>query len=261
MAGKRKTDGKGDASGPRVPPLPRDRGRDRQHDRPDQVRDGVRRGDEVPDGPRASDRPREERDADTQGRDAVVVGRRGDSVNLFLPQDGQDLSIYKQMLQRGAIRPYEMPNGIERLAERVEKLMQIAEESGRSRDAMKAAEILRHLMNDNRAIAVEFDKIQRLDAGKPTSISGQIDPERAARIKRIVSTQRPRTNTETTDGGSGDARGSRGGGGDAGARDDVAAQAGGGSDPAGRADAAAEAPRAAGAEDPAPREEDARWKS
>lgn len=182
-------------------------------------------------------------------------------MNLFLPQDGSDLSIYKQMLQRGAIRPYEMPNGVERLAERVMKLMEIAEESGRTRDAMKAAEILRQLMNDNRAIAVELDKIDRLDAGKPTNISGQIDPERAARIKRIVSTQRPKANTETTDVGRRDETGSGDRGGDAVGRDDDRPQARGGSHPPRGDHQAAEGSRAAGAEDRTAREEGQVWKS
>lgn len=118
-----------------------------------------------------------------------------------MPESGSDLSIYHQMLSRGAIRPFEMPEGIERLAARVMRLMEIAEESGRTRDALKAAEILRAFAADNRAIAVEFDKIMRLDAGKPTSISQQLDPAAQERIKRIVSTQRARANTEANDDG------------------------------------------------------------
>lgn len=125
---------------------------------------------------------------------------RQNRVNLFMPTDGADLSIYKRMLEKGIVRPFEMPDGVEQLASRVMRLMEIAEETGRTRDALKAAEIVRMLMADNRAIALELDKIVRLDAGKPTSIAGHVDPQQADRIKRIISTQRARPNTETIDG-------------------------------------------------------------
>lgn len=124
---------------------------------------------------------------------------------LWLPQSGADLSIYKQMLRLGAIKPYEMPQGMERLAHHVMDMMQMAQASGRMRDAIKCVEILRMLQADNRAMAVEMDKIDRLDAGKPTTITGQVSPEVADRIKRIVSTQRARVvpaNTETPNVGS-----------------------------------------------------------
>jgi hypothetical protein len=122
------------------------------------------------------------------------------AVRIFMPQDAGDLSIYKQMLAMGRIKPYEMPEQMGKLAERVMDLMEIAQSTGRIREAMKAAEILRMLAADNRALAVELDRIERLDQGKPTAISGQVDPETQARIKRIVSTQRAsRTNTEASD--------------------------------------------------------------
>jgi hypothetical protein len=117
-------------------------------------------------------------------------------MNLWLPESGSDLSVYKKMLAHGHIKPFLMPDGVESLAARVMRLMEIAEESGRIKDAMKAAEILRLLAADNRAIAVELDRIERLDSGKPTSISGQLDPEQTARIKKIISTQKARANTE-----------------------------------------------------------------
>lgn len=122
-----------------------------------------------------------------------------------MPQSGSDLSIYKQMLRLGAIKPYEMPQGMERLAHHVMGMMEMAQASGRMRDAIKCVEILRMLQADNRAMAVEMDKIERLDAGKPTTITGQVSPEVADRIKRIVSTQRSRSvpaNTEDTNVGS-----------------------------------------------------------
>ena len=155
-------------------------------------------------------------------------------MKLFMPESGSDLSIYHQMLSRGAIRPFEMPEGIERLAARVMRLMEIAEEGGRTRDALKAAEILRAFAADNRAIAVEFDKIMRLDAGKPTSISQQLDPEAQARIRRIVSTQRARSNTEAQDDGTRRQDSPGGHEGDDLGRDGNGAEAGGGSDSAGR---------------------------
>jgi hypothetical protein len=120
---------------------------------------------------------------------------------LWLPQSGSDLSIYKRMLRIGAIKPYEMPQGMERLAHHVMDMMQMAQASGRMRDAIKCIEILRMLQSDNRAMAVEMDRIDRLDSGKPTTITGQVSTEVADRIKRIVSTQRARpasTNTEDT---------------------------------------------------------------
>ena len=127
----------------------------------------------------------------------MVVGSRGD---LWLPEDGADLSIYKRMLKVGAIRPFAMPDGVERLADHVMRMLEIAQSSGRMRDAIKCIEILRMLMQDNRQIALEVDKVDRLDAGKPTSISSQVPTEVQDRIKRIISTQRARpviANTET----------------------------------------------------------------
>jgi hypothetical protein len=120
---------------------------------------------------------------------------------LWLPQSGSDLSIYKQMLRIGAIKPYEMPQGMERLAHHVMDMMQMAQASGRMRDAIKCVEILRMLQSDNRAMAVEMDRIERLDSGKPTTITGQVSTEVADRIKKIVSTQRARipANTENHD--------------------------------------------------------------
>jgi hypothetical protein len=117
-------------------------------------------------------------------------------MSMFLPQQSGDLGIYKRMLEKGVIRPYQMPDGIERLAEHVMRMMHMAQEAGRLRDAMKAAEILRMLATDNRSIALEVDRLDRLDAGKPTQIHGQVAPEVQDRIKRIVSVQRARTNTE-----------------------------------------------------------------
>jgi hypothetical protein len=144
------------------------------------------------------------------------VAPAADPVNLWLPESGADLSMYKAMISRGHIRPFQMPEGVERLAERVSNLMETAEETGRTRDALKAAEILRLLAADNRAIGIELDRIQRLDAGKPTSITGQADPEQIARIKKIISTQKARANTEARDvGGTGSPRQPGGGGGDA----------------------------------------------
>jgi hypothetical protein len=119
-------------------------------------------------------------------------------VTMFDPKTSSDLNIYLSMLKHGHIRPYTMPQETERLAERLLRMMVAAEEMGRYRDAMKCIELLRALQNDNRAMAVEFDRITRLEAGKPTSISTRVDDEQAARIKRIISTQR-RVNTEATD--------------------------------------------------------------
>lgn len=170
----------------------------------------------------------------------MAVDRR---VNLWMPQDGSDLSIYKKMLLDGAIRPFDMPKGIEQLAQHVMQMMEMAQASGRIRDAMKCAEILRHLAADNRSMAVEIDRIDRLDAGKPTTISSQVAPDVQDRIKRIVATQKARSVTANTE--ARDERGHADGQGDPlGAvmrREQQAPQTGGGVDPAGRDHAAAKA--------------------
>lgn len=130
----------------------------------------------------------------------VVGSARDPQVNLFLPKDRHDLSIYKQMLAAGVIRPYAMPGQVERLAEHLLEMLDAARIAGRPRDALKCIEILRQLNRDNREMATELDRIERLDAGKPTQISGQVAPETVERIKRIVSTQRARAlNTEAND--------------------------------------------------------------
>lgn len=197
MAGKRKTDRDGDSEGSGVPPLHRIGGADRRSDRPTQVRQDVRPGNVGADPHGPSDRGEAR-----EGGSAMGVAPESGVKELWLPQSGADLSIYKQMLRLGAIKPYEMPQGMERLAHHVMDMMQMAQASGRMRDAIKCVEILRMLQADNRAMAVEMDKIDRLDAGKPTTITGQVSTEVADRIKRIVSTQRARpasTNTEDTD--------------------------------------------------------------
>lgn len=152
--------------------------------------------------PRADEaRASHQGDPDAAGS-GVVVGSGGD---LWLPENGADLSIYKRMLKVGAIRPFTMPQGVERLADHVMGMLEVAQASGRMRDAIKCIEILRMLMTDNRQIALEVDKIDRLDAGKPTSISSQVSNEVQDRIKRIISTQRARPlpeNTEDTNDGS-----------------------------------------------------------
>lgn len=195
MAGKRKTDGDGDSEGSGVPPLHRIGGSDRRGHRPDQVRQDVRSGNVGADPHGASDCG----EAGEVGP-AMGVASKSGVKELWLPQSGSDLSIYKRMLRIGAIKPYEMPQGMERLAHHVMDMMQMAQASGRMRDAIKCIEILRMLQSDNRAMAVEMDRIDRLDSGKPTTITGQVSPEVADRIKKIVSTQRARvipTNTET----------------------------------------------------------------
>lgn len=200
MAGKRKTDGHGDASRSGVPPLHRDGGEDRRGDRPNQVRQDVRAGNVGADPHGSPDRGA----AGKGGADVGVAPESGVK-ELWLPQSGSDLSIYRHMLRIGAIKPYEMPEGMERLAHHVMDMMQMAQASGRMRDAIKCVEILRMLQSDNRAMAVEMDRIERLDSGKPTTITGQVSPEVADRIKRIVSTQRSRSvpaNTEDTHVGS-----------------------------------------------------------
>ena len=196
MAGKRKTDGHGDSARSGVPPLHRDGGENRRGDRPNQVRQDVRAGNVGADPHGASDRG-----AAGQGGSDLGVAPESGVKELWLPQSGSDLSIYKQMLRIGAIKPYEMPQGMERLAHHVMDMMQMAQASGRMRDAIKCVEILRMLQSDNRAMAVEMDRIERLDSGKPTTITGQVSTEVADRIKKIVSTQRARipTNTENHD--------------------------------------------------------------
>lgn len=156
-----------------------------------------------------------------------------------MPESSGDLGIYKRMLMQGAIRPFEMPDGIEKLAEQVMRMMNMAQESGRLRDAMKAAEILRMLAADNRTMALEVDRLDRLDAGKPTQIHGQMAPEVQDRIKRIVSVQRARANTEANDVGHDADRPRDTRGADFGGHGQVSASAHG-ADPAGRDRQAAE---------------------
>lgn len=196
MAGKRKTDGNGDSEGSGVPPLHRIGGADRRGHRPVQIREDVRSGDVGVDPHGTSNRGEA-----GKGGEAMGVAPESGVKELWLPQSGSDLSIYKQMLRIGAIKPYEMPQGMERLAHHVMDMMQMAQASGRMRDAIKCVEILRMLQSDNRAMAVEMDRIERLDSGKPTTITGQVSTEVADRIKKIVSTQRARipTNTENHD--------------------------------------------------------------
>lgn len=119
-------------------------------------------------------------------------------VNVFMPTTSEDLGIYRNMISKGLIKPYRLPDEMEKLAERVMEMMQLAQESGRLREAMKAAEILRMLAADNRDIALEIDRIDRLDAGKPTAIQGQVSAESQERIRRIVSVQRTVGNTEAS---------------------------------------------------------------
>lgn len=200
MAGKRKIDGDGDSEGFGVPPLHRIGGADRRGHRPVQIREDVRPRNVGADSHGSSDHGEA-----VEGRSPMGVAPESGVKDLWMPQSGSDLSIYKQMLRLGAIKPYEMPQGMERLAHHVMGMMEMAQASGRMRDAIKCVEILRMLQADNRAMAVEMDKIERLDAGKPTTITGQVSPEVADRIKRIVSTQRSRSvpaNTEDTNVGS-----------------------------------------------------------
>lgn len=167
----------------------------------------------------------------------------GPAGDLFLPQDGHDLSIYKRMLAVGAIKPYLMPKGVERLAEHVMRMFEIATASGRMRDAIKCIEILRALMNDNRSMALEVDKVDRLDAGKPTAISGQVSPEVEQRIKRIISTQRAVPNTEAGHGAQREAGPVRDRGGAGRGGVEPSAQGGGGEQAPERADQDASASR------------------
>jgi len=133
--------------------------------------------------------------AEPEGPLPIPVGSK--PLNIWMPTNSADLGIYKRMIERGLIRPFELPKEMESLAERIMEMMRVAQESGRLREAMKAAEILRLLAADNRQMAMELDRIDRLDAGKPTQISGQVSAEAQERIKRIVSTQRARVaNTE-----------------------------------------------------------------
>lgn len=181
----------------------------------------------------------------------MEVGSRGD---LWLPQDGADLTIYKRMLAVGAIRPYLMPEGVERIAQHVMQMLEMAQASGRMRDAIKCIEILRSLMADNRAMAMEVDKVDRLDAGKPTAISGQLSSDAQERIKRIISTQRA-INTEDRHGteGTHPALGAGGGAGRGGV--EPPAQADRGQADHGRADQDAQAARGERAADGAREEE------
>lgn len=165
----------------------------------------------------------------------------GPAGDLWLPQDGKDLSIYKRMLKVGAIKPYLMPQGVERLGEHVMRMFEVAQAGGRMRDAIKCIEILRQLMNDNRQMALEVDKVDRLDAGKPTTISGQVSPEVEQRIKRIISVQRVIPNTETGHGTERQAGPVRDSGGAGRGGVEPPAQGGGGEQAPERADQGAEA--------------------
>lgn len=194
MAAKRNPDRERNPKGPRVPPLHIDGGSDRRDDSANEVRKAVRPLDESSTNPRISDKG----NTNSNGKGSTVgVAPVSRPVNLWMPMDTQDLSIYKRMLLGGHIRPFEMPEGVEKLANHVMEMMTMAQASGRMREAIKCIEILRLLSADNRAIAVELDRIDRLDAGKPTSITGQIAPEVQDRIKRIVSTQRAMVNMES----------------------------------------------------------------
>lgn len=244
MAREREADRHGNPPRPRGTPLASDQGGDRPGDRTGQVRRGGPREHLVSDAPRTSD-PRDPHDPGKASAE-VGVDPRNRPIDIWMPENGPDLSIYKKMLMQGHIQPFRMPGEMSRLAERVMRLMDIAEETGKVRDAMKCAEILRMLAADNRAIAVELDRVERLDAGKPTSISGQIDPEQAARIKRIMSTQKARANTEAGQHGPNDPRDRSG---DDGGGDGEAAQIISRIVAAGRADETAQAPRDAGTED------------
>ena len=241
MARHGEADGTRGSEGSRDPVPPRDGGRTRRRGVPAQVRQGMPRGDQHAhqDGPSNTD------GASREVAQPLAVPVDPKAVKLFSPETSGDLGIYKRMLMQGAIRPFEMPEGIEKLADDVMRMMHMAQESGRLRDAMKAAEILRMLAADNRTIALEMDKLDRLDAGKPTQIHGQVAPEVQDRIKRIVSVQRARTNTEANDVGhdadrARDPRGAVGGGLGQGA---LPAH---GADPAGRDRKAAEDARAGG---------------
>lgn len=146
-------------------------------------------GDEMPAEDGASHLDRQ----DTQGLSPVHMDPKP---VIWMPQTTGDLGIYRRMLERGLIQPFKMPAEMSRLADRVMEMMVVAQESGRIREAMKAAEILRMLAADNRDIALELDRIDRLDAGRPTAIQGQVSTESQERIRRIVSVQRSSTNTE-----------------------------------------------------------------
>jgi len=204
MAGHRKADGDGGSEGPRGAVPPGDRRRDRRHGGKAEVRQVDPSRDPRHDPPGSPNTDGAIREGAAPLEIPVDPSR---AVNLFMPETNGDLGIYKRMIRRGAIRPFEMPDGIERLADRVMEMMHMAQESGRLRDAMKAAEILRMLAADNREIALQLDKIDRLDAGKPTQISGQVSTEAQDRIKRIVSTQRSMANTEGKHAGSEDGSG------------------------------------------------------
>lgn len=220
MASERKADGSRAAQRSGSPAPSRDKGMDGRGGVPPSPRKVVQ-GD-LPSTDQA--RPSDSGDSGTEGA-GMAMGSRG---NLWLPQDGSDLSIYKKMLACGAIRPYQMPDGIEKLANHLMSMLEMAHASGRVRDAVKCIELLRMLASDNRQMALEIDKVDRLDAGKPTQITGAVAPEVADRIKRIVSTQRARilpANTEATNGieGAADVAGLRTG--PAGDRGQGAAQA------------------------------------
>lgn len=196
MAGKREADGSRDPKGSGASRLHRQERVDRRQHRSTQVRSELPGDDAVSQEHGASDR----RDMATEP--GVVVVGPGRVPNIFMPQDGKDLSIYRRMIEQGAIRPYELPAEMSRLAEHLMRMLDMAQASGRMRDAIKCIEIMRLLAADNRALAVEMDRIDRLDAGRPTAITGQVAPEVQERIKKIVATQRARVlNTESSNDG------------------------------------------------------------
>ena len=196
MARKRNSDGSRDPSRTRNPPLPSNDGLHRSAHNSEQVRNTQPTG--------TSARADAHGSPDSRGTESeLLVGTNRDP-NLWLPLNCADMDIYQKMLKIGAIRPYKMPAQVERLAEHLCEMMDDARVSGRSRDALKCVELLRTLAKDNREIALEMDKIARLDAGKPTSIMGQVSTETQDRIKRIISTQRAAVLATNTEDGSHD---------------------------------------------------------
>lgn len=194
MAGKREADRRRDPEGSGAPELPRDQRVHRRRDSSSPVGAKLPRDDAMP----AEDGASHLREVDAPERTGMVVGS-GRAPNIFLPTDGKDLSIYKRMIEQGAIRPYQLPREMENLASHLMSMLDMAKASGRMRDAIKCIEVLRLIAADNRSMAMEIDRIDRLDAGRPTAITGQVTPDVQERIKRIVATQRARVlNTEDT---------------------------------------------------------------
>ncbi len=195
-----------------------------QHRKPNKVRNPSHSHNDVEaDGTRTPDHRGEERVAGSGVENSMEVGSPGrDScdgatpraVQIFRPQHISDIGIYRSMIVAGAIRPFALPREMETLASDVIRMMQVAEGNGRVRDALKCVELLRLLASDNRELAREMDRIDRLDAGKPTQISGQATDEQLTRIRRIVSTQKAIIDERSTEGsdqprGMGDYRSNR----------------------------------------------------